>query len=305
MEVNKSTDPRNLLRSLLDGNNISLLGGAHDALSARIIQEVHFDGIWAGSFGISLASRCMPDVDLLTMTETLDAVRKIVDAVQIPVVADCNAGYGNAVNVIRMVREFESSGVAGICIEDNVFPKRCSLYDQWQRELVSPEEMVGKIRAAKATQRDLNFVVIARVEALIAGHSLAAALSRATAYAHAGADALVVHAKVFSALKEFVQQWQGTCPLIVIPTLFSHVSLAELEDCGFRIAIFPNQAVRAAIQAMRSTMQEIRRTGTAHSINSEIEPLSEVYRLVELDTVRAAEEEFVLQNKDTSQNAVV
>jgi phosphoenolpyruvate phosphomutase len=291
-----NTDPRSILRSLLSGNTIAVLGGAHDALSARIVEEVQFDGVWSSGFSISLGSRCMPDADLLTMTENLDIVRNIVDAVRIPVVADCDAGYGNAINVMRMVREYEKAGVAGVCIEDNCFPKRCSLYDQWDRPLLSVAEMAGKIRAAKAAQRDPEFVVVARIEALIAGQGVDVALNRASAYSEAGADALLVHAKEFAALKQFTSDWRGTCPLVVVPTLFSDISLAELESCGFRVAIFPNQAVRAAVRAMRDTLETIRRTGTARSIDGEIVPLSEVYRLVGLDELRAAEDEFLVQD---------
>lgn len=294
MKQDTSNDPRVVLRSLLSGTSIALLGGAHDALSAKIVENEQFDGVWASSFGISLASRCMPDVDLLTMTESLDITRNMVAAVDdVPVVADCNAGYGNAINVMRMVRDFESAGVAGIAIEDNLYPKRCSLYENCERQLVSLEDMVGKIQAAKAVQRDPNFVLIARTEALIADEGVQAALERAAAYAEAGADALLIHAKAFPLLEDFTQKWQGDCPLVVVPTLFSDVSLSELEARGFRLGIFANQAVRAAIRAMRIALRSMRLDGTASTVEDQIEPLSEVNRLVDLDAVRQAEVDFV------------
>jgi phosphoenolpyruvate phosphomutase len=280
------------LRALLGGGRIASLGGAHDALSARIIEECAFDGIWVSSFGISLAKRCLPDADLLTMTETLEEVRDIVSAVTVPVVADCNTGFGNVINVMRMVVEFERAGVAGICIEDNVFPKRCSLYEGQARELLPSGEMAAKIRAAKAAQRDPGFVVIARIEALIADLGVDEALERAAAYADAGADALLIHSKSFPLLRECVASWRRETPLVVVPTLFNDVSLAELEDCGFRVAIFANQAVRAAMRAMRDTMQAIRTTGVGRCVEPHIVPLSEVYEISNLAGMRGAERQF-------------
>ena len=288
------------LRELLDGNSIATLGGAHDALSARIIEEAGYSGVWASSFGISLAYQCIPDADLLTMSEVLEVVRHIVKAVRSPVLADCNAGFGNAVNVMRMVREFEAAGVAGVCIEDNLFPKRCSLYQDSHRGLLPAEEMVGKIRAAKAAQRDSDFVVVARLEALIGGFGLGEALERADAYSAAGADAILVHGKQFSQIQEFVAEWQGGLPLVVVPTLYNHVSLAELEQCGIRLAIYPNQAARAAVRAMQEAMAEILRTGVAKNIDDRIVPLAEVYRLVRLSALQEAEQSF-LPSQTTTQ----
>lgn len=281
------------LKTLLEDRRPALIAGAHDALSAKLVEEARFDAVWASSFGISLASRCVPDADLLSMTECLDIVRRMVDAVQIPVLADCNAGFGNAINVIYMTREYENAGVGGICIEDNCYPKRCSLYDRQERSLVPIGEMVHKVEAAKSAQKSSDFVVIARVEALIAGNGTEEALERASAYAEAGADALVVHAKAFAPLQEFVQRWDGRCPLVVIPTLFDHVSLQELSNQGFRFVIFPNQAVRAAVQAMQATLSTIRQTGFGKSVSDHIAPLSEVYRLVDLKGLEAAEKRFL------------
>jgi phosphoenolpyruvate phosphomutase len=268
-----------------------VLAGAHDALSARLIEQAAFDGVWASSFGIALASQCVPDMDLLTMTETLDIVRNIARAVSIPVVVDGNSGYGNSINVMRAVRECEDAGSAAICIEDNSFPKRCSLYDNEQRELVSIEEMVSKIRAGKLAQRDENFTFIARVESLIAGHGLADAFERAHAYRRAGADAILVHAKSLSPLKEFIRNWNNDCPLVVVPTLFEQTSLAELEECGFRVVIFANQAVRAAGQAMRETLELLRSTGSISSVSGRIAPLEDVYHLIRLKELEEIERE--------------
>ena len=181
-------------RLLLRGPGVVLAAGAHDALSAKLAEQAGFDAIWAGGFGIS-AVQAVPDANILTLTETLEAVRRIVDTVGIPVVADCDNGYGNAINVMRTAAEFERAGAAGICIEDNEFPKRCSFYAGVRRDLVPAEEHARKIEAATAARRDAGFLVIARTEALIAGLGQEEALRRARAYADAGADAVLVHSK--------------------------------------------------------------------------------------------------------------
>src|SRR5437870_4403047 len=143
------TDAR---RMLLPAEGIVLAAGAHDALSAKLAEEAGFDAIWASGFGIS-AVQAVPDANILTLTETLEAVRRIVDAVGIPVIADCDNGYGNAINVMRTAGEFERAGAAGICIEDNEFPKRCSFYAGVRRDLVPVEEHARKIEAAAAARR--------------------------------------------------------------------------------------------------------------------------------------------------------
>ena len=284
-------NPRERFRNLLRSPKTAVFGGAHDALSARLVEQAGFDGVWASSFGIALASQCAPDIDLLTLTETLDIVRNISSVVNIPVMVDGNSGYGNHNNVMRAVRDCENVGAAALCIEDNSFPKRCSLYNSEQRELVSVEEMTIKIRAAKRAQRDPNFTVVARVESLIAGRGLDDAFERAHAYRDAGADALLIHAKSFSPLKEFSSNWNNDCPLVIVPTLFDQVCLTDLQECGFRVVIYANHAVRAAIQAMRDTLQLIRSTGSIATVSDRITPLEEVYRLVRLEELEELERE--------------
>lgn len=277
----------------MNSGEICVWSGAHDALSARLVEEAGFDGVWASSFGISLSSRCVPDVDLVTMTETLDIVRHMVSAVQIPVIADCNAGFGNAINVMHMMRDFERAGVAGVCIEDNAYPKCCSLYDRDHRVLTSPEEMAGKIRAAVSVRVDPDLMIIARVESLIAGEGVEWALRRAQAYAGAGADAVVVHAKKWDLLQQFLAIWDDRCPLVAIPTLYNQVSLTELEQHGYRIAIFPNQAIRSAVQAMRLTLKTLRDTGVGRSVDHLTAPLSAINELAGLKAVEEAEAAFL------------
>src|SRR5215475_1475311 len=273
---------------------VVLAAGAHDALSAKLAEEAGFGAIWASGFGIS-AVQAVPDANILTLTETLEAVRRICDAVSVPVVADCDNGYGNAINVMRTASEFERAGAAGICIEDNEFPKRCSFYAGVRRDLVPAEEHARKIEAACSARHRRDFTVIARTEALIAGLGLEEALRRAQAYAEAGADAVLVHSKEpdFSELRRFGELWTLDVPLVAVPTTYPGVGLDELSAAGFRMSIFANQPLRAAIVAMRDALRTLRETGRASSVDDRIVPLEEVYRLVGVPELKANEQRFL------------
>ena len=273
---------------------VLLAAGAHDALSAKLAEEAGFDVIWASGFGIS-AVQAVPDANILTLTETLDAVRRICDAVEIPVVADCDNGYGNAINVMRTVTEFERAGAAGLCIEDNEFPKRCSFYAGVRRDLVAPEEHARKVEAAVAARRSRDFAVIARTEALIVGMGLDEAMLRARMYAAAGADAILVHSKAkdFGELADFGARWDLPVPLVAVPTTYPDVDVEDLAASGFRLAIFANQPLRAAIVAIRDVLQRMRQTRKISSVEADIAPLDEVYRLVGVPELKANEKRFL------------
>ncbi|MBI3333376.1 MAG: isocitrate lyase/phosphoenolpyruvate mutase family protein, partial [Candidatus Omnitrophica bacterium] len=236
----------------------------------------------------------MPDANVLTMTESLEVAKHINAAVKIPVIADCDNGYGNAINVIRTAAEFASAGIAGISIEDATFPKRCSLYPG-RHDLVTVEEMAGRIRAAKSAVRDPDFLLIARTEALIAGLGIEEAMKRAAAYTQAGADALLIHSKSKSPQEvlAFANRWRGDVPLVVVPTMFPTASVEELHQAGFKVIIFANQALRAAVEAMRDQLAVLRRQGRAEAIDGSIASLQEIYDLVGVDEFQAQEEAFI------------
>src|SRR5256712_4839195 len=278
-------------RLLLRGPGIVLAAGAHGALSAKRAEQGGFDAIWAGGFGIS-AVQAVPDAHTVTWTEPLGPARRIVAPVGIRVVADCDNGYGTAINVMRPAAEFERAGAAAICIEDNEFPKRCSFYAGVRRDLVPAEEHARKVEAATAARRDPGFLVIARTEALIAGLGQEEALRRARAYAEAGADAVLIHSKAhdFTELRAFAAVWDHPVPLVAVPTTYPTVGAAELAAAGFRMAIFANQALRAAIVAMREVLGEMRRSGTAAGVEERIASLEEVYALVGVPELRANEQ---------------
>lgn len=270
------------------------MAGAHNPLSSRLVQEAGFDAVWASGFEIS-ASHGVPDANILSFSENLDIARGIAGAVSIPVIADCDSGFGNAVNVVRTVREYEAAGIAAVCIEDNIFPKRCSFYSGSRRELVSPEEHAGKIRAAKAAQQDPDTLIIARTEALIAGWGQAEALNRGRSYADAGADAVLIHSKAKSLdeLAEVRRNWDRDTPLVIVPTIFPQASASECYEAGFKIVIFANHGLRAAIRAMQETLGELRRSERISDVESRLVPLEEVYRLVGVEEMNSQERDFL------------
>jgi len=283
------------LRAALKKPGALKVVGAHDALSARLIERAGFDGVWASGFAISASLKCIPDASFITSSEQLEVERNIAEAVSIPVIADCDTGYGNALNVMRTVSDRERAGVAAICIEDNVYPKRCSFYAGVRRELIPVDEHCGKIKAAKAAQLSPDFMVIARTEALIAGWGQEEALKRAEAYAEAGADAVLIHSKSkkFDELRAVYKAWSGRVPLVVVPTIFDQTTAEEMEDAGAKIIIYANQPVRAAIRAMRDALDLIKRDTRPGAANDRIVTLPEVYDIVGVPQMEQDERQFL------------
>jgi phosphoenolpyruvate phosphomutase len=283
------------LRAALKKPGAMKIVGAYDALSARLIERAGFDGIWAGGFAISASMKCIPDASFIDSSEQLGIERNIVEAVSIPVIADCDTGYGNALNVMRTVNDRERAGVAGICIEDNVYPKRCSFYAGVRRELIPIEEHCSKIKAAKAAQIFPESVIIARTEALIAGWGQEEALKRAEAYAEAGADAVLIHSKSkkFDELRAVYKAWSGRVPLVVVPTIFDQTTASEMEEAGAKIIIYANQPVRAAIRAIRDTLDVIKKDTRPGAANDRIVTLPEVYDIVGVPQMEQDEKQFL------------
>jgi phosphoenolpyruvate phosphomutase len=280
------------LRQLLVRKRNILVIGAHDGMSGVLGEQAGFDAVWASGFEIS-ASHGLPDANILDLTDQLAASRQINEAVSIPVIADCDNGYGNAVNVAHMAKKFRAAGVAGICIEDNVFPKRCSFYEG-KRELVSADEHALKVRAAKDSTGGELFV-IGRTEAFIAGYGVEDALERAVAYAEAGADAVLVHSREGTArqLVEFAARWRYPTPLVSVPTTYDAVPARELHELGYRIVIFPNQGLRSAIQAVRESYRILREAEHASVLRDRMVPLKDVFELVDVKGMEELERRYL------------
>jgi len=294
--MTRTHDKRIALRAGLEGSGVLATVGAHDALSARLIELHGFDAVWVSGFGVSTMTHALPDLNLVTMTEALAAAVRIDAATDLPVVADCDNGFGGYSNVVRTVREYERAGIAGICIEDNLFPKRNSLLDSSvKRELLPVEEQATRIGAGKAEQQDDAFTLIARVEALIAGHGVTEACRRADAYVEAGADAILIHSrdKSLGEINAFLDQWSGagSVPLVAVPTLFPSFTVDDLASMGFRMVIFANQAMRAAISAMEDALETLAKHRRADAVDRGIAALDHVFELVGTRQTIEAEEQ--------------
>lgn len=277
---------------LFDRPDIIRIIGAHNPLGAKLAEKVGFDGVWSSGFEIS-ASYAVPDASILTMSDYLSVAASMAEVIHIPIVVDADTGYGNSNNVIHMVRKFEAAGVAAVCIEDKLFPKVNS-FIPGRQELAPIAEFVGKIMAAKNTQRDADFMVIARVEALIAGWGQAEALNRAHAYAEAGADAILIHSNAKSAqpIVDFARAWDFSVPLVVVPTTYPSISAKELQDVGIKMVIYANQGLRASVRAMEATFRQILHAGSTVEIEADIAPLSTVFDLQGISQLKRNEQSY-------------
>jgi phosphoenolpyruvate phosphomutase len=277
--------------------------GAHNGLTARLVEQAGFDGVWASGLEIA-ASHSVPDANILTMKESLEAAQSMNDAVNIPVVADCDTGFGNSNNVIRMVEKYEAAGVAAVCIEDKKFPKVNSLLSGSRQELAPVAEFTGKVMAAKNAQISDEFLVIARVEALIAGWGEEEALMRAEKYVEAGADAILIHSRSgkYDEIVSFARKWGGKAPLVIVPTTYSSImvefSEEELQRLGIKMVIFANHGMRAAIAAVNDTLREIKRTGGVHTVEKKIASLEEVFHLQGMFDMKESEKKYLKKENE-------
>ena len=286
------------LRKSFEEEGLLRVVGAHDGLGAKLVERNGFDGVWASGLEIS-TSFAVPDANILTMTQYLERAIEMNDATTIPIIADCDTGYGNSNNVIHMVKRYEAAGIAAVCIEDKLFPKVNS-FIQGRQELATIAEFVGKIMAAKNTQRTDDFMVIARVEALIAGWGQAEALKRAHAYVDAGADAILIHSKSESPneIVAFVNSWGDRAPLIVVPTTYSMITIKELSELGIKMVIYANHGIRAAVKAVNSVFAQIKEAGTTHPVENQIAPMKEIFELQGMLRMKQEEEVYLKTDRE-------
>jgi phosphonopyruvate hydrolase len=283
------------LRDRLSNESLTRIIGAHNPLSARLAEEAGFDGVWASGFELS-AAFAVPDASIIPMTQHLEMTRAINAAVGIPVVADVDTGYGNAVNVIHTVQHYEAAGAAAMVIEDKQFPKDTSLLDGGRQELLRVEEFTGKIEAAVASRGDPDFLSIARTEALIAGHGQAEAKRRAEAYVAAGADAVLVHSKSKTPdeIVEFVNDWTNPAPIVIVPTAYPQLGEAEIIALEkIKMVIYGNHAIRAAVTAMEKVFAQIRTDGGIGNVDKEIVPVTRIFELQRVADMKAQEKRFL------------
>ena len=279
-----------LLHEILNKKAILKVGGAFDAMSAKLIEINNFDAIWTGSFAIS-ATHALPDASILSMTDFLNVSSSITDSCKIPVIADCDTGFGGPSNVSHTVKKFESIGAAAICIEDKTFPKQNSLLKNGSHQLISEKEFVAKIIAAKEAKINKNFMIIARTEALIAETGMDDAIKRASAYEAAGADAILIHSKKTSSdeIFEFSRLWSGNIPLVVVPTTYPTVSIDDLIENKFKMIIYANQTLRAAYSAINNVLKQLNSSKKISDITQEISSMEDIFDLQEMYEIKNQE----------------
>jgi len=286
------TDHAARLRALLTQPNILTVPGAADALTARLSAQAGFSAVYATGAGIANAQFGLPDIGLLTMTEMVAQIRRIVDAVDVPVIADADTGYGNPLNVMRTVREYARAGVAGIQIEDQVSPKRCGHFAG--KEVIAAEEMLQKLRAAVEARGDSDIVLIARTDAL-ATHGYAEAVRRARLYAANGADVIFVEAPTER------EQIARLPKEIAAPLLFNVTegaktplfSTRELQEFGYKIVIYPNLLLRVTMRAAQEALAILKAEGSSESLLPRLVSWEERQRIVRLREYEELDRRFV------------
>ncbi|MEU4833783.1 phosphoenolpyruvate mutase [Streptosporangium sp. NPDC023615] len=285
------------LRTLLSGPEPALLMGAHDGLSARIAAESGFSGLWASGFCISTALG-VRDSDEASWTDLLGMIARVVEAAGLPVLVDGDTGYGNFNTARLFTAHAERIGAAGVCLEDKVFPKMNSFVGD-AHVLAPIGEFCGKITACREALSNPDFMVVARVEALIAGAGMAEALRRAEAYRQAGADAIFIHSRqpTIKEIAEFAGKWEGRLPLVIAPTTYHSTPMAEFAELGISGVIWANQSMRAAVTAMRQTCRSLLTEGP-EDVEPAIASLNEVFTLMGYQKLAADEERYAKLHSD-------
>jgi phosphoenolpyruvate phosphomutase len=282
------------LRRLVTRPELAFLMEAHDGLSARIVQEAGFEGIWASGLTVS-ATFGVRDNNELSWSQVTDHAAFMADATTLPILLDGDTGYGNFNNMRRLVRKLEQVGVAGVAIEDKLFPKTNSFLRADRQPLADVDEFCGKIKAGKDSQTDPDFVLVARVEALIAGWGPGEALRRAEAYHAAGADAILMHSRASSPAEifGFLAEWGDRAPVVLVPTKYWRTPTDDFRARGVSVVVWANHLLRSAITAMQATARKIREDESLIHVEPHVAPLHEVFRLQGDEELQEAERRYL------------
>ncbi|MFC7687581.1 phosphoenolpyruvate mutase [Ureibacillus sp. GCM10028918] len=282
------------LKELITSDSLEFIMEAHNGLTAKIVEEAGFKGIWGSGLSIS-ASLGVRDNNEASWTQVLDTLEFMSDATSIPILLDGDTGYGNFNNARRLVKKLESRQIAGVCIEDKLFPKTNSFISGDTQPLADIEEFCGKIKAMKDSQTDDDFVVVSRVEAFIAGWGLEEALRRAEAYRLAGADAILMHSnrKDSKEIEAFMKEWSNRLPVVLVPTKYYTVPTDKFRELGASVIIWANHNLRAAIKAVQETTKQIYQEVSLLNVEKEVAPLDEVFRLQGADELKVAEKRYL------------
>ncbi len=288
------------LRALLTSPNTEFIMEAHDGLSAKIVEEAGFSGIWASGLTIS-AALGVRDNNEASWTQVLEVLEFMSDASSIPMLVDGDTGYGNFNNVRRVVKKLCQRGIAGICIEDKLFPKTNSFIGDSQ-PLADIDEFCGKIKAGKDSQDDPDFNIVARIEALISGRGMLEALKRANAYYEAGADALLIHSKQTDGeeILTFVKEWGNRCPVIIVPTTYYETPTEAWRNAGVSMVIWANHNLRASITAMREVSSRIMRDQSLIGVENEIATVKDIFKIAGNAELAEAEKLYLPESGDVT-----
>ena len=292
-------------RRLLNSDELEFLLEAHNGITAKVVEEAGFKGIWAGGLCMS-AQYGVRDSNEASWTQVLEMLEFMADATSLPILMDGDTGYGNFNNVRRLVRKLEQRGVAGVCIEDKLYPKTNSFINGNKQQLAEIGEFCSRIKAGKDAQADDDFTIITRVEAFIAGWGLGEALRRAEAYHEAGSDGILIHSAL-STPKEvlaFKEEWADRSPVVIVPTKYYATPTEVLSDAGFSIAIWANHLLRAALPAMQDCARTLAAEQSLMPIEDHIASVKEIFRLQGASELQDAEERY-LPKDDGAIRAVI
>jgi phosphoenolpyruvate phosphomutase len=294
MSSTAGLSPSHQFRTLLLSEQLEFICEAHNGLSAKIVQEAGFRGIWAS--GLSIAAQFgVRDNNEASWTQVLENLEFMADATTIPILLDGDTGYGNFNNMQRLVRKLEQRRIAAVCIEDKLFPKTNSFIKGSAQPMADIQEFCGKIKAGKDAQTDANFSIIARVEAFICGWGLAQALRRAEAYHQAGADGILIHSalSVPDEILAFKQEWGSRCPVVIVPTKYYATPTDVFRQHGFSMVIWANHMLRSSVAAMQKTSRTLKEQEHLLSIEDKVAPVSEIFRLQNAAELQAAEDRYL------------
>jgi phosphoenolpyruvate phosphomutase len=281
------------LKKMLSSGQTEFILEAHNGLSARIAEEAGFKGIWGSGLALS-AQHAVRDNNELSWTQVVDQLEFMTDVTSIPILLDGDTGYGDFNNMRRLVRKLGQIGVAGVCIEDKLFPKTNSFIQGEAQPLEDIQTFCGKIQAGKDSQAEDDFCIVARVEAFIAGWGLDEALKRADAYHAAGADAILIHSKHSQPdqVLGFAAEWANRCPLVIVPTKYYATPTEVFEQAGISLVIWANHMIRTCISAMQTTAANIHETRSLVESEGGIATVSEIFRLQGADELLEAEKRY-------------
>ncbi|MCB9733053.1 MAG: phosphoenolpyruvate mutase [Deltaproteobacteria bacterium] len=285
-------------KQMLQSKDLEFICEAHNGLSAKIVEEAGFGGIWGSGLSIS-AAMGVRDNNEASWTQVLEVLEFMADNTKVPILLDGDTGYGNFNNMRRLVAKLEQRGVAAVCIEDKIFPKTNSFIKGEEQPLADIDEFAGKIKAGKDAQRDDDFCIVARTEAFISGWGLEEALKRASAYHEAGADAILCHSKLSTPddITDFMKEWGDRCPVVIVPTMYWQTPTQLYRDHGISMVIWANHMLRTSIRAMQDMARHLVEHQSLAAVEKSLPTVKEIFRLQGMAEYERWEDQYLPKKK--------